>query len=168
MKIKKFKVIKKDGKAYPQLFDTIKDALREIGSSNITKLEEVFYDEQVSEITIDKKNVVVIARKKNEELEKSQKTGTAPVYNRPVLTKVYEGMTILELGEDKVLESKLVSIGTFNKDIHKGYDLTEKEYGWVLSHLSGVYLTVEEATKKYRELENLTTKENTIIYMSKR
>ena len=117
---------------------------------------------------IDKKNAIVIARKTDEELEKSNTTGESAVYNRPTLTKVFDGMTVLEVGKDKVLESTLKAIGTFNKDIHKGYDTFEKDYQWVLYHFKGSFLTIEQATEKYKELETTTLKEGTITYMSKR
>jgi hypothetical protein len=68
MFIKKYKVVTKDGKNAPQLFDSIKDALKTVGASKIKKLEEVNYEEEISDTSIDKRNFVLISRKTNEEV----------------------------------------------------------------------------------------------------
>lgn len=166
MIIKKYKVITKEGKSHPTLFDTISDAVKTVGAAKIKKIEERDFKEEVSEISIDRKNVIVIGRT-NKDLERSQLKREAVVFNRPVLTKVFEGMTVLELGDDKVLESKLYSIGTFDKKIHKDWDSDGKEYQWVLYHLNAKTLTLEDAFAKYKDLEKHIAKDGTITYMSK-
>ena len=55
MIIKKYTVALKDGKYHPHTFETVKDALREIGISKISKIEEINKEEEVSETIIDKR-----------------------------------------------------------------------------------------------------------------
>ena len=126
MFIKKYKVITKEGKAHSQLFETVKDALKEIGVSKIGKIEELSVKEEVSDTLIDRKNVAIIARRTDAEIEASDKSGHSPTFTRPALTKVFEGMTLLELGEDKVLESSLSAFGRFESNMNKDW---KEEYG---------------------------------------
>lgn len=165
MTIKKYKVITKDGKSHPTLFDTVSEAIKTVGAGKILKVEERSIKEEVSESSIDKKNVIVIART-NKELQISNTTNHAATLNRPVLTKVFDGMTVLELGEDKVLESKVNTIGTFEKNRHKDWD-DGKDYQWVLYHYKGNILTLEEAFAKYKDLDKFPTKEGAITYFNK-
>jgi hypothetical protein len=167
MYIKKYKVITKEGKVNSKLFETVKDAIKEVGSSKIQKIEEVNVKEEVSETLIDRKNAVVIARKNNQEIEASLSSGHSPTLTRPALTKVFEGMTVLELGEDKVLESSISAIGRFERNTNKDWKFDDMEYEWVIYHTRGKVLTIEEARAKYKELDKLTTKEGSITYFSK-
>ena len=167
MIIKKYTVELKDGKSHPHTFETVKDALREIGVSRIGKIEEINREEEVSETLIDKRNVAVIARRTDAEIEVSHKSGHAPTFTRPALTKVFERMTVLELGETKVLESNLSAIGRYENNLNKEWATNAKEYEWVLYHTKGKVLTIEEANAKYKELEKLSPKEGNLTYMSK-
>jgi hypothetical protein len=167
MYIKKYKVITKDGRTNSQLFETVKDALKEISASKIQKIEEVSVSEEVSETLIDRKNVVVIARKTNAEIDASNKSGHSLTFTRPALTKVFEGMTVLELGEDKILESSLSAIGRFEKNMHKDWNADDRGYEWVLYHKKGKTLTIEEARAKYKDLDKLVAKEGVITYLNK-
>ena len=170
MNIKSYKVILKDGKSYPHLFYSVKDALKTVGATKIQKLQEVIEKVEVSETSIDRKAVAVIARRDNKEVDISDTTFQAATYNRPLLTKVFEGMTLLEVGEDVVLESKINSMGVFNNSLQSKYepDISDgKEYQWVIYHIKGHKLTVEEARKKYKELETTTLKEGMVTYIRK-
>lgn len=167
MYIKKYKVITKEGKANSQLFETVKEAIKQIGAAKIQKIEEVSVKEEVSDTLIDRKNIAIIARKNNQEIEASLSSGHSPTFTRPALTKVFEGMTVLELGEDKVLESSLSAIGRFERNMNKDWKFDDKEYEWVIYHNRGKVLTIEEARAKYRDLDKLVAKEGVITYLNK-
>jgi D-alanyl-D-alanine carboxypeptidase len=167
MFIKKYKVITKEGKAHSQLFETVKDALKEIGVSKIGKIEELSVKEEVSDTLIDRKNVAIIARRTDAEIEASDKSGHSPTFTRPALTKVFEGMTLLELGEDKVLESSLSAFGRFESNMNKDWKDNDRGYEWVLYHRKGKVLTIEQARAKYKDLDKLTTKEGALTYLNK-
>ena len=44
MRLKKIKVIQKNGMTHPQMFDTASEAVKVVGISNIGKMEEVNVD----------------------------------------------------------------------------------------------------------------------------
>jgi hypothetical protein len=168
MHIKKYKVITKDGKAIGQLFDTIKDALNHVGTSSVQKIEELNLEEDTNDSLIDKRNIILISRKSNEELESSDKTNQSLTYSRPMLTKVFNGMIVLEVGEDKILESSLSVMGRFDSGIQRVWkNDTDKPWEWVLYHKKGKYLTPEEATAKYGDIDSYLGKEGVIVYMPK-
>jgi len=168
MYIKKYKVITKDGKAVSQLFETIKDALHHVGTDKVQKIEELNLEEEMKDTLVDRRNLIIIARKSNTELEFSDKTNQSLTYSRPMLTKVFNGMTILEVGEDKVLESNLSVIGRYDRGIQRVWEVgDEKDWEWVLYHKKGKFLTVEEATSKYGDLDKAMGKIGTISYINK-
>ena len=168
MYIKKYKVIeKRDGKVNSQLFESIKDAVKVVGAANIQKLEEVNYEEEVSESSLDKKLMVVVARKSNDELTISEKSGYTATVSRPMLTKVFNGMTILEVGEDKILESSLSMIGRYDKNAHKVWNSDAREWEWIMYHKKGKTLSLVEAKTKYGDLERLVGRDGAISYVSK-
>ena len=73
-------------------------------------------------------------------------------------TKVFERMTLLELGETKVLESTLSAIGRYEDNLNKEWKTDSKEYEWVLYHTKGNSLTMEAAIAKYKDLDKVYTK----------
>lgn len=167
MLIKKYRIISKDGKVNPQLFESIKDGLKTVGAKNISKIEEVSYEEETAESSIDKKLLIVIPRKNNNEINVSNASGQSATLNRPALTKVFSGMTILEIGDDKVLESTLYMIGRYDANAHKTWKDDDKDWEWVLYHKKGKILTFEEMKNKFGEFDKIDGKCGNITYVSK-
>lgn len=167
MIIKKYKVIQKDGKSAPHLFESVSDALRTISATKIKKIEEVNYEEEVSETTIDKKNFILISRKTDKEIEHSNNSGYAATYSRPALTKVFKSMPVLEVGETLVLESKISAIGRYDNVSIKNWGEDNKEWEWAVYHLKGNILTIDEAKKKYGDFDKALGRDGTIVYTPK-
>jgi len=164
MLVKKYRLITKDDRVFPQLFDNVKDAIASAGTAGIKKLEEVNFDDEESEGVVDPKTYVIISRENNAEVINSDKTGYAVSVNRPVLTRVFQNMPVLEVGEDMVLESKLSVIGRYDKRLHKAWDGSGKDWGWVLYHPKGKMLTIEEAKAKYGDFDSHLGKDGSVTY----
>jgi hypothetical protein len=137
MKLKKIKVILKSGMTHPELFDTAGMAVKTVGISNISKMEEVNVDvPKKYGHEYNKSEMLVISKRSNEDLEKSLRCGYTVTYNKPSLEKVYEGMAILETSEDKVLMGKFVALRSWDPSVHKdfippGYR-PDKDWEWAI------------------------------------
>lgn len=167
MIIKKYKVIQKDGKSAPHLFESVSDAVRTISATKIKKIEEVNYEEEVAENSIDKRNFVLISRKTDKEIEHSNNSGYAATYSRPALTKAFKGMYVLEVGETKVLESKLSGIGRYDNTSMKNWGEDNKEWEWAIYHLKGNILTIDDAKAKYGDFDKALGRDGVIVYTPK-
>lgn len=122
MKLKKIKVILKSGFSYPEMFDTAGMAVKTVGIKNIAKMEEINVDvPKKYGHTFNKEEMLVISKRSNEDLEKSLRCGYTVTYNKPSLEKVYEGMTLLETSEDKVLIGKFVALRSWDPTVQKDY-----------------------------------------------
>lgn len=137
MKLKKIKVILKSGMTHPQLYDTAGQAVKEVGISNIAKMEEVNVDvPKKYGHSYNKDEMLVISKRSNEDLEKSLQCGYTVTYNKPSLEKVYEGMTVLETSEDRVLMGKFVALRSWDPAVHKDYIppgyRPDKDWEWAI------------------------------------
>lgn len=164
MLVKKYKLILKNGKAFPKLFDTVKDAIASAGTEGILKLEEVNHKEDVSDEKIDTRIFAIVSRETNAEVVKSDSSGYAVTVNRPALTRVYQNMPLIEVGEDFVVESTLTTIGRYDRRLHKVWDGDGKDWEWVLYHTRGKKLTIDEAKKKYGNFDEQLGRDGAISY----
>jgi hypothetical protein len=137
MKLKKFKVILKSGISHPTLFDTVGQAIKEVGVKNVAKLEEVEDPKaKKSSTQFSGDEMLVISKRSNEDLDKSLKCGYTVTYNKPNLDKVYRGMTILETSEDRVLIGKFKDLTNWDPAVHKDYIppgyRPDKDWEWAI------------------------------------
>jgi len=137
MKLKKFKVIQKNGMSHPTLFDTIGEAIKAVGIKNVQKFVEVEDPKSKGKPDVMKGDeMLVISKRSNEDLEKSLQCGYTVTYNKPNLEKVYRGMTVLETSEDRVLVGKFKDLTNWDPAVHKDYIppgyRPDKDWEWAI------------------------------------
>ena len=153
MKLKKFKVILKNGMSYPELFSTIGEAVKKIGIKGIGKFIEVEDPDTKNKPTLLKGDeMLVISKRSNEDLEKSLECGYTVTYNKPNLDKVYRGMTVLETSEDKVLIGKFKDLTNWDPSVHKDYIppgyRPDKDWEWAIFNTDAQIVDREELEKE--------------------
>jgi len=153
MKLKKIKVILKNGLSHPTLFDTATDAMREVGVKNVLNMVEVNQDvKQKYGHQFNENQYLIISKRSNEDLETSLGCGYCVTYNKPSLEKVYKGMTIIETSEDKVLIGKFVTLRSWDPNTHKDYIppgyRPDKDWEWSIYHKDSKIIDRSELESK--------------------
>lgn len=149
MKLKKIKVILKNGMSLPELFNTASEAVKTVGIKNIGNLVEVNVDvKQKYGHSFNKDEMLVISKRSDDDLQKSLACGYTVTYNKPSSDKVYEGMTILETSDENVLIGKFVALRNWDPSVHKdfippGYR-PDKDWEWAIYNKDSVIINREE------------------------
>ena len=157
MRLKKIKVIQKNGMTHPQMFDTASEAVKVVGISNICKMEEVNVD--VTRKYGPDKNpdeILVISKRSNEDLEISKECGYTVTYNKPSLDKVFEGMVMFEASDENVFITKFTALRSYDRNSHTAWKgpgyRPEKEWEWAIFHQKGEIIPRLVAEEQYGKI----------------
>lgn len=149
-----YQVILLDGTPANGYFETRQEAIR-AHRGNIQKLVEVIPKtvKNVPRSNPSSNEGLLISKRSNDDLETSQSAGYSVTYNCPKLDRIFEGMTYLEVSDDKVLEARMVRLERYEKLIHHhwkgpGYK-PNKEWGWAIYHTGGRIIDKSIAKEKY-------------------
>lgn len=154
IKERMYQVILLDGTSAIGYFDTRQEAIR-AHRGNISKLVEVIpkVTKKTTKVEVSSNEALLISKRSDDDLETSQSAGYSVTYNCPKLDRIFEGMTYLEVSDDKVLEAKMVRLEKYEKSIHHhwkgpGYK-PDKEWGWAIYHTGGKIISKSMAKEKY-------------------
>lgn len=159
MKVKMFKAHLKEGSTVLELFETPSEIIKKFGASNILKIEEVYKTNTKVEENASKKTILEISARSYDDLTLSKECGYAVTYNKPSLTKIYEGMTYIETSDEYVLVADFLRIEKYDKLIHHhwkgpGYR-PNKTWKWALYHRNPKIISREDAEKQFGKLSGV-------------
>jgi hypothetical protein len=155
---KLYKVQLKDGKIPATLYQSIGDAMKAHGASNIAKIDEVPAKKgKTTDVAKSKDLVLVLSSRGDDDLELSNKCGYAVTYNCPSYKKIYQGMKYLEVSENYVLEGEILKLDKFDLKVHLDWAAiiprhTEKLWKWSIYHTKSVLIPRTEAEAKYGKI----------------
>ena len=155
---KLFKVQLKNGKIPSTLYQSISDAMKTHGATNIAKIDEVSTQKGKSAEVLKSKNLIlVLSNRADNDLELSMKCGYAVTYNCPSYKKIYQGMKYLEVSENLVLEAEILKLEKFDLKVHHDWAelLTkgaQKLWKWSIYHTKAVIIPRSEAEIKYGKI----------------
>ncbi len=155
---KLFKVQLKNGKIPVTLYQSVGDAMKAHGASNIAKIDEVSSKKANSpDVAKSKDLILVLSNRADNDLELSNKCGYAVTYNCPSYKKIYQGMKYLEVSENFVLEGEILKLEKFDFKVHQDWAVllskeTQKIWKWSIYHTKAVIIPRFEAEIKYGKI----------------
>ena len=158
---KLYKVQLKDGKTIQTLYQSVGDAIKAHGASNIDKIHEVIAKKDPSqEVAKSKDLVLVLSSRNDDDLELSIKCGYAVTYNCPSYKKIFKGMKYLEVSENYVLEGEILKLNKFDMKVHQDWAAiipkhSDKIWKWAIFHTKSVMISRADAEAKYGKISGV-------------
>jgi hypothetical protein len=158
---KLYKVQLKDGKTVPTFYQSVGDAIKAHGASNIDKIHEVIAKKDpTQEVAKLKDLVLVLSSRNDDDLDLSMKCGYAVTYNCPSYKKIFKGMKYLEVSENYVLEGEILKLNKFDMKVHQDWAAimpsdAKKIWKWSIFHTKSVMISRADAEEKYGKISGV-------------